>query len=68
MCRKRYANGKLKMLSHFKILLSGILGVERKSGRESSIFVFYRIFSQNLVRCPPPLSPLPLLLCIYEVE
>jgi len=29
------------MHSHFQILLSGVLAVVEKSGRESSIFVFY---------------------------
>ncbi len=32
-----------QMHSHFQILLRGVLGVVRKSGRGSSIFVFYCI-------------------------
>jgi hypothetical protein len=58
------------MHSHFQILLRGVLGVVRKSGRGSSIFVFYCIFMIQFFKVywkgtwgVPLLPPPPV--CIY---
>jgi hypothetical protein len=43
------------MQSHFQILLRGVLGVVRKSGRGTSIFVFYCTFKGVHKVYPSPL-------------
>jgi hypothetical protein len=52
--------------SYFDILLRGILGVVKKSGSGSSIFVFYCIFMIQFF-APPPSSLLPPV-CIYDTK